>query len=93
MTLREAEKAVLEAADRWEATTTDEEWEREHDLIEAVRAYRKVKSAGKPRAKCYCGRTVSIEGDHLRHHSRGDDHVCGHAPSVSHVLAKGGKLL
>lgn len=90
MTLREAEKAVLEAADRWESDT-DALWEREHDLIEAVRTYRKIKSAGLPKARCYCGKTVSIEGDHLRYHLQPDGD--GHCPMLHGLAERGGKLL
>lgn len=90
MTLREAEKTVLEAADRWDELDSPEVCEA---LTRAVRAWRALKSAGKPKAKCYCGKIVSIEGDHLRHHKRADNDEYGHAPSVSHVLEKGGTLL
>lgn len=92
MTLREAEKAVLEAAEKWLDDPTPELATAHDRLVTAIRAYRAIKSAGKPKALCYCGKTVSIEGDHLRHHSRGDA-AWGHSPRVSYVLKRGGKLL
>lgn len=94
MTLREAEKAVLEAADTWERMTTPSTVRENADALSlAVRLWRRTRAAGTPRAKCYCGRTVSIEGDHLRHHRRGDDGTEEHAPTLDDVLQNGGKLL
>lgn len=89
MTLREAEKAVLEAADRWieeNDVTLDDV-----GLHQAVTRWRMIKSAGKPKARCYCGKTVSIEGDHLRYHVKRNG--LGHAPMVANLEAAGGKLL
>lgn len=81
---------MLEAADRWDELDSPEVCEA---LTRAVRAWRKIKTAGKPKAKCYCGKTVSIEGDHLRHHRRADDGTESHGPSMEDVLLHGGKLL
>lgn len=90
MTLREAEKAVLEAANRWDEIDSPDVCE---TLTRAVRAWRALKSAGKPKAKCYCGKTVSIEGDSLRWHNRGDRIGEGHCPYLKNVRELGGKLL
>lgn len=92
MTLREAEKAVLEAAQQWEFSRHQSSGpELASRLANAVEDYRRIKTAGKPKARCYCGKTVSIEGDHLRYHLQPDGD--GHWPMLHGLAERGGKLL
>lgn len=82
MTLREAEKEVLRAALVFVLEKRGSFKLLAQGVLEgSVHRYRHMKAAGKPRVTCYCGKPVSIEGDHLRYHMQPDG--TGHAPMLT----------
>lgn len=87
MTLREAEKAVLEAAVALATEPPDKSLrfaEMLDRLVSAATRYRHMKASRRPRVKCFCGKEVSVEGDHLRYHiTPGRYSMHGHAPMLT----------